>query len=392
MQQPYSAIEALGEGGLQLRVLVPVNDVTGATLLLQLIQRVPPALARDAQTVQERLHSLWDRLRPYVWERGVAAQFLSEDEVLGRLDVSGYFKLTGQARPSSAQSTLERMAEERLVASDVGGRWNVTNLGAILFANRLDAFDSRLARKGIRFVAYDGSGRADTVTHRQDGQRGYASGFAGLIEYIDALLPRNEHIDKAFRTESPLYPPIAIRELVANALIHQDMTVTGAGPLVELFKDRLEITNPGTPLVNPDRFIDAAPRSRNEALAALMRRMRICEEQGTGIDKVVAAAELFQLPPPDFRVEESATRVMVYAPRRFPAMTSEERVRACYQHAVLKFVSGERMRNSTLRERFGIETRNAAQVSQVIRLALDRKLIRSADPDKPQAAYVPFWA
>ncbi len=53
MQQPYSAIEALGEGGLQLRVLVPVNDVTGATLLLQLIQPVPPALARDAQTVQE---------------------------------------------------------------------------------------------------------------------------------------------------------------------------------------------------------------------------------------------------------------------------------------------------------------------------------------------------
>jgi nitrogen fixation/metabolism regulation signal transduction histidine kinase len=53
MQQPYSAIEALGEGGLQLRVLVPVNDVTGATLLLQLIQPVPSALARDVQTVQE---------------------------------------------------------------------------------------------------------------------------------------------------------------------------------------------------------------------------------------------------------------------------------------------------------------------------------------------------
>ena len=53
MQQPYTAIEALSEGGLQLRVLVPINDVTGATLLLQLIQQVPPALARDAQTVQE---------------------------------------------------------------------------------------------------------------------------------------------------------------------------------------------------------------------------------------------------------------------------------------------------------------------------------------------------
>ena len=53
MQQPYSAIEALGEGGLQLRVVVPVNRVTRTTLLLQLIQPVPPALARDAQSVQE---------------------------------------------------------------------------------------------------------------------------------------------------------------------------------------------------------------------------------------------------------------------------------------------------------------------------------------------------
>jgi len=53
MQQPYSAIEAVGEGGLQLRVLLPVNDVSGATSLLQLVQPVPPQLARDAQTVQE---------------------------------------------------------------------------------------------------------------------------------------------------------------------------------------------------------------------------------------------------------------------------------------------------------------------------------------------------
>jgi len=53
MQQPYSAIEAVGDGGLQLRVLVPVNDVSGTTSLLQLVQPVPSHLARDAQTVQE---------------------------------------------------------------------------------------------------------------------------------------------------------------------------------------------------------------------------------------------------------------------------------------------------------------------------------------------------
>jgi len=199
-------------------------------------------------------------------------------------------------------------------------------------------------------------------------------------------------IFQAFRTETPLFPPIAIRELVANALIHQDMTITGAGPLIELFRDRLEITNPGKPLISPDRFLDTAPRSRNEVLASLMRRMRICEEQGTGIDKVIAAVELFQLPAPDFRVEDYALRTILYAPRRFADMSADERVRACYQHAALKFLNGERMKNSTLRERFGIEARNAAQVSQAIRLAQKRELIRPADPERPQSAYLPFWA
>ena len=170
------------------------------------------------------------------------------------------------------------------------------------------------------------------------------------------------------------------------------MTISGAGPLVEMFSDRLEITNPGQPLIQPDRFLDFPPRSRNEALARLMRRMRLCEEQGTGIDKVIVAVELHQLPPPDFRVEGSAVRAVLYAPRRFAEMTPQERVRACYQHAALKYVSGRRMTNSTLRERFGIDPQNAAQASGVIRQAMLAELVRPADPEHPRAGYVPFWA
>ncbi len=340
----------------------------------------------------ERQQALWSKVQAYAWESGIAAQFITADDVLGRLDYSSYFDLTGQPLPDNRQGIFDRLQADRLIGPDVGGRWNITNLGAILFAKRLSDFDPRIARKAVRFVSYDGTNRAATVTHRQDGQRGYASGFKGLVDYIEGLLPRNEHIGNAFREEIAVFPSIALRELIANALIHQDMTITGAGPLIELFKDRLEITNPGTPLVSPERFIDSPPRSRNEALAALMRRMRLCEEQGTGIDKVIAAVELFQLPPPDFREEGEAMRVVLYAPRRFADMTTEERIRACYQHAALKYVSGDRMRNSTLCERFGIETRNAAQASTVIKKALEAGLIRSADPDRPRAGYVPNWA
>lgn len=340
----------------------------------------------------ERLRALWAKLQPYTWESGIAAQFLTGDTVLALLDYTSYFDLTGQPLPDNRSGIFDKLSADRIVQKDVGEHWNITNLGAILFAKRLSDFSPSLARKGIRFVAYDGVNRASMVTHRQDGQKGYATGFNGLIDYIDGLLPRNEHIGRAFREESPLYPPIAIRELVANALIHQDMTITGAGPLVELFKDRMEITNPGQPLVSPDRFLDSPPRSRNEALASLMRRMKLCEEQGTGIDKVIVAVELHHLPPPDFRTEGDAVRTVLFAPRRFADMTPEERIRACYQHAALKYVSGQRMKNSTLCERFGIESQNSAQASAVIRQTLATSLIRPADPAHPRAGYVPFWA
>jgi predicted HTH transcriptional regulator len=159
-----------------------------------------------------------------------------------------------------------------------------------------------------------------------------------------------------------------------------------------LFADRLEITNPGKPLIRADRMIDMPPRSRNEALAALMRRMGMCEEQGSGLDKVIAQVEFYQLPPPLFRETDDSMQVILYGPRSFADMTVDERIRACYQHAVLKFLSGEKMKNSTLCERFGIEKRNAAQASQVFSKALEAGLIKAADPDHPRAGYVPAWA
>ena len=341
---------------------------------------------------QERQKLLWSKLQPYAWESGIAAQFQSSDEVLAKLDHTSYFELTDQPLPDNRDGIFDRLRADRVIEADVGGKWNITNLGAILFAKQLSDFSPPIARKGVRFVAYEGNNRATNVTHRRDAQKGYACGFAGLADYIDALLPSNEHIGKAFREEEPLYPSIAIRELIANALIHQDMTITGAGPMIEMFKDRLEITNPGEPLVSPDRFLDSPPRSRNEALASLMRRMRLCEEQGTGIDKVLASAELHQLPPPDFQNVDTAVRATLFAPRRFADMTQEERVRACYQHAALKYVSGERMTNSSLRERFGIAEHNASQASAVIRMAQDEGQIRPADPEHPRAGYVPHWA
>lgn len=333
---------------------------------------------------------LWSLIQSYAWETGIAKQYVSASDVVALLETDAYFNLTSRPVPENRSGILEVLESERLIAEDIGGKWNILNLGAILLARDLSTFD-RISRKAVRVIEYHGKSRVRTKRERA-GTKGYAASFAGLIRYVNDMLPRNELIGQALREEHMVYPELALRELVANALIHQDMTISGTGPMIEIFEDRVEITNPGQPLVEPMRFLDSPPRSRNEAVASLMRRMNMCEERGSGIDKVIFEVEFAQLPPPNFEVQDSATRATLFAPRSFAAMTPSERVRACYQHTALLFVSGDRATNTTLRKRFGIKVGNASQVSRVFKDSLQAGLIKLADASAPRAGYAPFWA
>ena len=292
--------------------------------------------------------------------------------------------------PENHQAVLDRLDSEKIIARRSGDRFDITNVGAVLFASDLRRFD-RLARKAPRVIIYQGDNRTKTIKEHVE-YRGYAAGFASLIAYVNDQLPQNEHVGQALRRQVRVYPEPAIRELVPNALIHQDFNVVGAGPMIEIFADRMEITNPGLPLIDTLRFIDEPPRSRNERLAGLMRRMSICEERGSGIDKVIAAIEEFQLPAPDFRTTSQHTVAVLFGPREFAAMDREERIRACYQHACLWHVSGKTFTNASLRHRLKIEQRNYSQASRIIRDAIAAGLIRQAGGSRKDATYMPFWA
>ena len=164
--------------------------------------------------------------------------------------------------------------------------------------------------------------------------------------------------------------------------------------MIEMYSDRVEISNPGTPPIKVERFIDEY-RSRNERLADLMRRFGICEEKGSGVDKVIFAVEAYQLPPPNFRVGEHRTTAILYAHQDFSQMGKEDRIRACYQHCCLMYVSNKKMSNQSLRDRFGLSETRVATVSTVISAAKDAGLIK---PDESEtlssryAKYNPFWA
>jgi len=340
----------------------------------------------------EKERTLWRVFDRIPFEKGIAAEHVTSEDVLRMLDYPAYFDLLELPLPDGRTAILDALTADELIQHCDAGDWNITNMGGILFAKKLEDFPG-LRRKAIRVVQYKGRGRVVTM-REQVGGKGYAGGFEGLIGFIMALAPTNEVIEQALRRTVPMFPELAVRELVANALIHQDFFVTGAGPMVEIFDDRMEITNPGEPLVDTLRFVDTPPKSRNEALASLMRRFRICEERGSGIDKVIIQTEAYQLPAPLFEVPAGFTRIVLFAHRSLEEMTKPDRVRACYLHACLQYVLRKHTTNKTLRERFGVDEEKSASITRIINATIDAGLVKkiALSESRRDSAYVPYWS
>ncbi len=317
---------------------------------------------------------------------GVDAQ-----QVVELLDAQTFFELLKLPYPTDRGGVIDRLLRERLV-DELGGTYAIRRLGALLLARRLEDFPD-IVRKAPRVVVYTENNKLETRLD-QTGTKGYAVGFQGLVQFVMNQLPQNEVIEDALRKAVKLVPEVVVRELTANALIHQDFTVGGASVMIEIYGNRVEFTNPGDPIVPLERFIDGY-QSRNERLADLMRRFGICEEKSSGIDRVIRAAEVYQLPAPDFRAGHRRTAVTLYGPKPFEEMDRNDRVRACYQHSALKWVMAEKMTNQSLRERFHLGEDKAAIASQIIAAATEAGLVKpdeSVGKSRKFARYLPFWA
>lgn len=290
---------------------------------------------------------------------------------------------------------MQWLDDEKMLKNVDGKGYYITNFGAIAAASDLTKFDD-LTRKSIRLIKYEGKNKAGE-SKEIPGNKGYAIGFESLIQFVKGLLPGSEAIKNALRQEFSVYPEIALRELIANMLIHQDFTIRGAGPMIEIFDDRIEFTNPGKllPSKKLDRLIRTTPESRNEVLASAFRRYNICEERGSGFEKAVSSIELFGLPPLKFEETENSFKVTMYAPRKFADMSNAERIEAAYQHSIIEYYGSGGFNNASLRRRFDMHDKQAAQISKLIKEAIEAGKIKPKDADnesKKFSLYVPYWA
>lgn len=344
---------------------------------------------KDFPAVQARL---WNKLQNKIFEEQIARRDLTSDEVLNLLQYEVYFDRLDTPRPVLPENILHFLSEDTIVVKQDNGLYGITNLGAILFARRLSDFP-RISRKAVRIVQYEGKDKLNLLRESPEKNRGYAVVFEDTIQYIEAIIPSKEIIVDGIRKKQAAFPSLAIREIVANALIHQDFSISGAGPTIEVFSNRIEVTNPGRSLVDTFRIVDTPPRSRNEKLSALMRRMGICEELGTGWDKIVIECEINRLPAPRMEIYEESTKVVLFSEVKFSNLSIEDRVWGCYLHACIKYLQGEYLTNSSLRARFGLKESSSGMVSRIIKEAVDNKFIRPFDPDTAPRymKYIPIW-
>lgn len=335
---------------------------------------------------------LWDRLRAQKFEEKVLGEGRGLEELLQELDCGLYFEKTQLPVPTESSGFAHYLLEEGALARLDDGSYAVTNLGAVLFARDFRRY-SGLTKKEIRVVRHVGNNRLE-MAKDVSFNRGYAICFEEVIRYVMAMIPSREPIVGAYREKWTAIPEIALREALANAIIHQDFSMAGAGPLVEVFDDRVEISNPGKMLVDPVRVLDTPPRSRNAKLSGLMRRLKLCEESGTGWDKMVVACELMQASAPKVEQYEDFTRVVLFAHSKFEKISPEDRLWSCYLHACIRYLDHEHLTNSSLRRRFGEQEVSAYMVSRLIKKAIKRGLVRIFDPEAAPKfmSYVPFWA
>ena len=376
-------------------VILTVNRATTSTVKHSDIPYIRDgSVTKPLNKVPQLESALWKELSRTTDELLPAKTNLSFDGVRKYIDIEGFTRLTNAPIGTTEDYLIEELCRNRVLIRQDDGLLSITTMGALLFCRSLEDFPN-LVRRALRIIRYDGRTSSNIIRDAVE-LRGYAIAFEETVRLVDLLLPSKEVFVEGVRHLERHYSDVALRELLANALIHQDLSITGKNVALEIFDDRVEISNPGTMMVDVDRIIDTEPVSRNEAMAFMMRKIGLCEELGSGWDRAVQSCEQYFLPVPTVRQSGSGTRVIIQGYASFAEMSQEERVWNCYMHACIMFVNRKQVTNSSLRSRFGLENRdsNTVMVSRVIRAAVDEKLIKPLKADAPprKMCYVPFWA
>jgi len=176
-------------------------------------------------------------------------------------------------------------------------------------------------------IAFKGRTRVH-IYDRQDVRDDLFTQFREAISFVKRHINIRSEIKGVDRKDIYEIPEEALREALVNALMHRDYRITGSQISVDVFDDRVEITNPGG-LANgfPQKALGKGVSiRRNELIADLFARLHKVERAGTGIQRMRRALAKAGLREPDFEVNGFFRTVFHRSPEfSMVAMSSEEK-------------------------------------------------------------------
>lgn len=341
----------------------------------------------------EKERRIWESFESSKFELEFAKTGLKFEDLSKYLDIDFYVKHINEDL-NNELALKESLIHNNIVAKVDENLFNITNLGAYTLAKDLHQF-AFLQDRSILVTRYQGNLKLDNASYNEFENGGIIVTFDKILKDIMDHIPYKENYDHGMRKDIYRFPKIAIRELLANALVHQDFTISGMRPMVEIFDNRVVFSNPGIPLIEPLRFLDVPPRSRNPELANILGKFHITESRGTGIDKVVYSLEKAKLPAVEILSKgTTATQVTIREKKSFKELSTTEKNEAIYWDASLKYVNDLKVSNATIRETFDLNSKDSSTVSKAITSCIDAKLIKPYDinASKRFMEYIPYWA
>ncbi|HEV2998540.1 MAG TPA: ATP-binding protein [Solirubrobacteraceae bacterium] len=244
---------------------------------------LPASPEKIAELERARRTGAWDQ-EPVP---GLAREDLDDEAIMRWFDAVG-------ERPRDAK--LRGIG----VLAEHGGRLAPTRAGIILFGRERAA---HFPDAQIRCVRFRGIDKSDPAVKGEDGEGTVLDGIEAAVGFIERNTDRVVQITgRTRREELDLYPGLAVREILNNAVAHADYAVEGASIFVALYSDRLEISSPGTwpPGFSREDFESGVSLRRNKAISRVLMRLGVIEGYGSGYDRVTAACRAGGYPEPEW--------------------------------------------------------------------------------------------
>ena len=254
----------------------------------------------------------------FFWRQGASTQKLSRDEIRDFFRSEGTVRFDLTVCPKfrypedfdrdkfaawmrESQITRRGRVEDVLVNIEVaersGGKLIFRNAGVLFFAKNVRHF---FPQAYVTCLLAKGTDKAN-ILDRKDFAGGAMSDIEESLRFVERNTRTAYRIEKLRREEVPEYPMGALREAITNAVMHRDYFDAGANVFVEIYDDRIEISNPGG-LPRGLTRAELGTRSvrRNPLIADLLHRVGFIEKAGTGIRRMREDAKKHGCPEPKF--------------------------------------------------------------------------------------------